>query len=142
MKTIAIIATENIRVDTHDVVAGDILAEVRSDHPLLTLAQMVQMGQATINAASTQADFPHIMPAPSPGTTEPAAADASIVGDRPLTDFPQLDVKLREYLAAATPPITTLREATAYLAANGGHFRKLTNIGTAADKQIKAALGL
>lgn len=190
MKSIVILAAQNIRVDTHDVVAGDVLAELRSDHPLLTLTQMVQMGQATIKAAAAQADLPQVimspgtvtqMPAgwdvqqrdPAPpvpqdaeqpsgsplpasgrgaggegstaspvGAPEPETADASIVLGRPLTDFPELDPKLREYLAAATPPITTLREATDYLAGNGGHFRKLANIGTAGDKQIKAALGL
>ena len=195
MKSIVILAAQNIRVDTHDVVAGDVLAELRSDHPLLTLTQMVQMGQATIQQAAevnlepgtmyrlpagwdlqsnkpdgepdgdppvvidlnAKADLtlPQERPAaPDPqeageGLSEQAAdslaaetADATIVLSRPLADFPELDPKLREYLAAATPPITTLREATDYLAANGGHFRALADIGTAADKKIKAALGL
>ncbi len=187
MKSIVIVATQNIRVDTHDVVMGDKLAEVRSDHPLSTLTQMISLGQAKIQivesvdiAPGTMRLLPAgwelndvirnadaeppvvidlnanpeiVLPTENPASPfpqeagegpseQPTDADPSLVPNRPLFDFPDLDPKLIEYLAAAEPPITTLRQATEYLNANGGHFRKLANIGTAGDEQIKAALGL
>jgi len=48
MTKFKIVATMNIRVDSHDAIDGDVLAEFHSDFNLHQLAMMIRQGQATL----------------------------------------------------------------------------------------------
>lgn len=138
MKTIvAIVANENIRIDSSDYKRDEHLATVDSDIPLGTLANMIQMGQARIVRKSQRdGEAPAETKTDDESPTDPDyLTNESALGSFGISD------RIVDMLAASDPPILTKSDVIAYLA-NHRDLTKVQGIGKTTSNQVLEQLGL